>query len=178
MSIVANRDASQKSEQNGKKCRSWWDGACSFWAVQEDFVCTGIWFGPQGRKDEVMVNWIALVKPLKLKMSKLYFEYMYAVIAPRPKPSLTKQMTYSMDILRQTVCTAVNPIMVYNFTSLFTFTTVVGFVLKLNDDFLPNLFHMVGGWQSMSMVWLIAVLFADFFWSGFKSSLSSLLCLS
>ena len=29
--IVTNRDLSPKSKQNGKLCRSWWDG--SFWAV-------------------------------------------------------------------------------------------------------------------------------------------------
>ena len=31
MTIVANRDVSQKSKLDGKQCRSWWDG--SLWAV-------------------------------------------------------------------------------------------------------------------------------------------------
>ena len=50
---------------------------------------------------------------------------------------------YKMDILRQTACIVVNPVMVDNFAFLFKLHDGES-VLRLNDGSLLSLFQMVG----------------------------------
>ena len=74
-----------------------------------------------------------------------------------------KKIGYNMNILRQTACMVVNPIMLDNFASLFNCTTVG----KSSDDgSLLNLFQLVGAWLSLSVVRLTVVLFVLFLHFG------------
>ena len=84
-----------------------------------------------------------------------------------------KKTGYDIDILRQTACMVVNPVMVDSFSFLFICTWSV---LRLNDCSLLNLFQLVGAWLSVSLVGLIAVLFVVFLCSDFRSPFSRLLC--
>ena len=61
--IVPNRGLSQKSKQNGKQCRSWWDG--SSWIIYQDLHCLQSIF--LVGKAERVKQWTKLIKCGHLK---------------------------------------------------------------------------------------------------------------